>query len=108
MPISNKILCTQCGSIYHYQTFCSYRKRKPIPKKGKETELYEAFRDTVAKPYLDKKYGHVCSFKGCTETKNLDVDHKISRGARHDLKFDVKNLQYLCRYHHSLKTDGKL
>lgn len=61
----------------------------------------------MAKPYLDKKYGHACSVKGCEITESLEVDHKKTRGSRHDLKFDVKNVQYLCFYHHRLKTDGK-
>ncbi len=105
MPIEKlkKPLCSNCGSEYHYQTFCPYKKNKAIKQRGKKTEIYETFRDKVAKPYLDKKYGHVCSFKGCTETENLDVDHIKTRGAHPELKMDVKNLRYLCRYHHSLR-----
>jgi hypothetical protein len=107
VPI-DRILCTNCGSKYHYQTFCPYKKKKAISQRGKQTLLYEAFRDTVAKPYLDNKYGHVCSYKGCTRTEGLDVNHKKSRGAHAELKFELKNLEYLCREHHSLFTDGKL
>lgn len=70
--------------------------------------MWEVFRDKVAIPYLDKKYGHVCNKKGCTVDTNLDVDHIKTRGAHHELKFDVKNMQYLCRPHHREKTDGKL
>lgn len=102
MPI-DRILCTVCGSKYHYQTFCPFKKKKAISQRGKQTLLYEAFRDTVAIPYLDKKYGHVCSYKGCTKTEGLDVDHIKTRGAHAELKFDVKNLRYLCRGHHQLR-----
>ena len=98
MPIQ-KILCS-CGSTTHYPTFCPYRKRKPISKRGKKALEWQAFRDTIAIPYLDKKYGHVCSVKGCTETTNLDVDHIKTRGAHPELRLDVKNLRYLCRRHH--------
>jgi|SRR6185503_5812056 len=108
MPIANRILCTECGSKFHYQTFCPYKKKKPIPKIGKETELYNTFRDTIAKPYLDEKYGHICSVKECGMTERLEVDHVKTRGAHHELKFELKNLRYLCHDHHRLQTDGKL
>jgi len=106
MPIKRN--CIVCGSQYHYQTFCPQKARKPIRKRGKQTLLYESFRDNIAKPYLDKRYGHVCSVRGCSETENLDVDHIKTRGSRSDLKFDIKNVRYLCRYRHRLVTDGRL
>lgn len=103
-----KKLCKNCGSAYHYQTFCPNKKRKPISQKGKHARLWEVFRDKVAIPYLDKKFGHVCSIKDCKETKYLDVDHIKNRGSNPNLRYDVKNVQYLCRKHHQLKTDNKL
>lgn len=81
---------------------------KPISKRGKQTRLYETFRDKVAIPHLDKKYGHVCSVVGCDKTDNLDVDHILTRGAHPELKFDVKNLRYVCRPHHRQITDGEI
>jgi predicted restriction endonuclease len=99
-----KPLCKNCDSPYHYQTFCPQKKRKPIAARGKHAKLWEVFRDKVAIPYLDKKYGHVCSVAGCSETKNLDVDHIKNRGSNPDLRYDVKNCQYLCRAHHAEKT----
>ena len=103
-----QVICSTCGSHYHYQTFCPYRKRRPISQRGKHAKLWETFRDKVAIPYLDKKYGHVCSVKGCNETTNLDVDHIRSRGSAPHLRYQVTNCQYLCRAHHCMKTDGKL
>lgn len=112
MPI--KRLCKYCGKqMVAYNTLqnkcfdCTKKAYKPIAKKGRETKLYETFRDKVAKPYLDKKYGHVCSVKWCNVTENLEVDHIKTRGSRHDLKFDVKNMRYLCFTHHREVTDGK-
>lgn len=99
--------CTSCGSQFHYQTFCPYKKRKPITQQGKHAKLWVTFRDKVAKPYLDKKYGHICSYKGCPVTTYLDVDHIKGRGSNPHLRYDVKNMQYLCREHHRMKTDGK-
>lgn len=108
-------LCKICGiRIKAYSSLqnkcfpCTKKAYKPIAKKGRETLLYEKWRDAVAKPYLDKRYGHICSMRGCSESEGLEVDHIKTRGSRHDLKFDVKNVQYLCFYHHRLKTDGKL
>jgi len=101
-------LCANCGSPRHYQTFCPFKKHKPISKRGKQTILYETFRDTVAKPYLDGRFGHVCSMKGCDMTEGLEINHIKSRGAHYDLKYALDNLEYLCHYHHMLYTDGKL
>lgn len=82
------------------------RSTKPIKKKGKATIVYERWRDVVAKPYLDKRFGHVCFAKECDAVEALEVDHIKTRGARHDLKMDVKNVRYLCHGHHRLVTDG--
>lgn len=82
------------------------RSTKPIKKIGKETLKYNAWRDKVAKPYLDKKYGHICSVKECYETEELHIDHIRTRGARHDLKFELSNVRYLCWNHHRQVTDG--
>src|SRR5690349_16926757 len=106
--MAKEIICSSCGSNRHYQTFCTWKKRKPITQRGKHYEEWVTFRDKVAKPYLDKKYGHVCAVKGCTETENLDVDHIKARGSHPHLRYQVTNMQYLCRPHHRLKTDGKL
>ena len=104
-------LCKVCGTkIVVYNTIqnkcrsCTLKNAKPIPQQGKHARLWVTFRDKVAIPYLDKKYGHVCAFEGCTATENLDVDHIKNRGSNPDLRYDVKNLQYLCRKHHQMKT----
>lgn len=102
MPAST--ICSNCGSSFHYQTFCPYKKRKPISQQGKHARQWQVFRDKVAIPYLDKKFGHVCSVAGCTETNHLDVDHIKSRGSAPHLRYDVKNLRYLCRKHHIERT----
>lgn len=103
-----EIICTNCGSNKHYQTFCPYKKRKPISQRGKHAKIWQTFRNSIAAPYLDKKYGHVCSVRGCTETENLDMDHIKNRGSHPHLRYDVKNMQWLCRPHHQIKTEGKL
>jgi 5-methylcytosine-specific restriction endonuclease McrA len=105
MSIVRKNLCTICGSEYHYQTFCPMKKNKPITKRGKRTLEYEAFRDTVAKPYLDKRYGHIC-YK-CGSPDNLDVHHKQKRGSHVTEKMNVVNLIYLCRSCHNKEHDKK-
>lgn len=98
----NKI-CQVCGALGHSKFYCKERKRKPISHRGKQALIYEAFRDKVAIPYLDERYGHVCSFKGCNKTEGLDVDHIRPRGSNPHLKLEVTNLRYLCREHHSLR-----
>lgn len=80
------------------------RSTKPIAQRGKHAKQWAMFRDKVAKPYLDKKYGHICSVVGCNETENLDVDHIFGRGAHPELRYVVTNLRYLCRAHHVSRT----
>ena len=118
MPVNR--MCKDCGrSIIVWSTVqtrcpkCQLARSKakpatPIKQQGKHARMWATFRDKVAKPYLDKKYGRICAVKGCEESENLDVDHIKNRGSNPDLRYDVKNMQYLCRPHHSLKTDGKL
>jgi 5-methylcytosine-specific restriction endonuclease McrA len=103
--MAKPVVCKACGTNGHYQTFCPYKKRKPIPKRGKHAKKWETFRDTVAKPYLDAKYGRVCSKPGCSETTNLDVDHIKKRGSNPQLRYELTNLRYLCRPHHIEETD---
>lgn len=91
------------------------RSTKPIKKKGKATLIYEKWRDTVAKPYLDKTFGINCSRCGAPPPVNEEtgkvlrheVDHIKTRGARHDLKMVLSNVRYLCWECHRLVTDGK-
>lgn len=104
MPV-DRILCTICGSKFHYQTFCPYKKNKPIIKRGKKTLEYEYFRDNIAKPYLDNKYGHKCY--QCGSTKQLDVHHKKNRGSHISEKMNVVNLIYLCRSCHIKEHNKK-
>ena len=72
--------------------------------KGKKTLAYEHWRDTEAKPYLDKTFGHVCNVVGCDVTERLDVDHILNRSTHPDLVRSLTNVQYLCTHHHYLKT----
>ncbi len=107
-------MCKGCGrSIIVYTTLqtlcmaCSRKNYKPIPKRGKRAKEYDVWRDKIAKPYLDKRYGHVCAKRGCNVTEGLEVDHKKGRGSHPELKYQVTNLQYLCFTHHREKTEHK-
>lgn len=118
--------CIQCGTIFkRYSTIgrlcgtCSRakasikpskprtpltRSQNPIKQQGKHAKQWKLFREKVAIPYLDAKYGHVCSVVGCTETESLDVDHIFPRGSHPELRYVVTNLRYLCRPHHVART----
>ena len=104
--------CTICSGK-HYKTFCMQNPKKPIVNRvrrirptGKEYDRWRKFRDTKAIPYLDKTFGHKC--RRCGVTENLDVDHIHGRGSHPQLKYQLSNLQYLCRSCHRLKTDHLL
>lgn len=112
MPIER--LCKICGTrIKVYNTIqnkcrdCTLKNAKPIRQVGKETKLYNTWRDTVAIPYLTERYGYKCDHCKRSDV-HLDVAHKKTRGARHDLKFNVMNVRFLCRDCHRKETDGKL
>lgn len=103
--------CNICGAR-SYSDYCFIHKpRKAIKRikrpiqQGKEYERYKKFRDEVAIPYLDKNFGHKC--RCCGTAERLDVDHIHSRGSRPELKYQLSNLQWLCRSPcHRNKTDG--
>lgn len=111
MPIQR--ICKICGKkMLAYNTIqnkcreCTLKNAKPIPQRGKQAKLWETFRDQIARPYLDKKYGHVCNELSCTQTSALTVDHVLGRGSHPELRLEVTNMQYLCFTHHRQKTDG--
>lgn len=102
--------CKNCASLTHSHFSCPKRARKPLRakrpmnKRGRKTIEYEAWRDSVAKPYLDKTYGHICSHNGCEETEGLQVDHRRNRSTHPHLVMNLDNVQYLCAPHHYNKT----
>lgn len=98
--------CKICGSQWHYQTFCPMKKKKAIKQMGKQADKWTEFRDTVAIPYLDKVFRHKCVC--CGVGGKLDVDHIVEKGGHAELKYELDNLQYLCRFPcHANKTAKK-
>ena len=93
-----------------YGDYCfRHKPRKPITQRGKKTIKYEHWRDTVARPYLDAKYGRQCS--KCTKMPPLksdgtrafhDIDHinKRRMGGAPSRTMDINNIRYLCRSCH--------
>lgn len=73
---------------------------------GKEANKWTEFREETAKPYLDEKYGHLCHC--CGVGGKLDIDHIKEKGGNFKLKYDLSNLQYLCRHCHIIKTAKKV
>lgn len=83
---------------------------KFITRYGKRAREQSTWVRDVARPYLDKTFGHVCAKcgKGDYGMHILDVDHKLTKGSRPDLKQDLDNIQYLGRIPcHQDKTDHK-
>lgn len=79
-----------------------------IPRFGRRAQKLAAFIKEEARPWLDEHRGHVCSVPHCTVINPLDVDHIKGKGAHPELKYDLNNLQYLCRLHHIEKTNGQI
>lgn len=87
------------------------RAQKPIRQRGKEHGKWISFRNTVVRPYLDKKYGRGCFDCGVMPARREDgtlgyhdVDHVKGKGAHPELKNDKTNFVYRCRKHHIGKT----
>lgn len=96
--------CKHCQKTGHFPYQCRQNPKKPkrIKQKGKRTIEYEHWRDTVAKPYLDKTSGHRCV--ECGTSEGLDVAHKATRGSRADLKMVLSNVQWKCRTCHQKES----
>lgn len=106
MTIKNKP-CKECGSVWH--TGWVHKERKPMAKTrmkayGKQTTRYNQFRDTIARPYLIDKFGEKCAHCGRADLP-LDVDHIKKRGSNPELKYELSNLQLLCRKCHNRKDN---
>lgn len=95
--------CNVCGKRAYSEYCVRHKPRKPIKQRGKKAIEYEKWRDTIAKPYLDKTFGHRCV--DCGAIEGLTVDHIKTRGSRADLKKELSNVQYLCWNCHRDKTD---
>jgi 5-methylcytosine-specific restriction endonuclease McrA len=100
------VRCVICGKRAYSDHCVAHKPRKPLASRGKRTVAYEKWRDKVAKPFLDDYRGRKCAVWNCKETEDLDVDHIKGRGSHPELKMELTNVQYLCRVHHRLKTDG--
>lgn len=77
------------------------KRMKPIGKQGLR---YKSFRAKTAYPYLVATYGEKCAICGVTGLP-LDVDHKLKRGSHPELKYELTNLQLLCRACHDRKDN---
>ena len=111
--------CKDCGTeIKVYMSTqnrcrdCALKKSRPIKQRGKQALKWELFRDKVARPHLDKRDGIGCHKCGVMPPRRADgtygrhdVQHRLKRGSHPDLKFDVNNLEYLCRDCHIEETD---
>lgn len=99
--------CVKCGNKAHSEYCFRHKPRKPIRQRGKAYMAWTTYRENVAKPYLDRTVGHTCACCGRGD-RHLDVDHIINKGSRPDLKYDLNNMQYLCRPCHRAKTDRQV
>jgi hypothetical protein len=69
-------------------------RRVPIRRVGKAQLAYLIWRDTIAIPYLDRTFGHVCAC-GCGRTRNLVVDHIKERSTHPGLVRSLGNVRWL-------------
>jgi len=95
----------------HSSLSCSQKPSKPIQAKkrmnpvGKQTRRYTAFRNNVAYPALVERDSERCAMCGKTNIP-LDVDHIKKRGSHPELKYELTNLQLLCRSCHNAKDNS--
>lgn len=92
--------CKICGKRA-YSDYCfAHKARKPINQQGKKTKAYEKWKKEIAIPYLDKRYGRICSACKGEKCGNrlLDVDHIKKRSTNPALVMELSNIQYLGRF----------
>lgn len=90
-------------------------ERTPLKQLGKQGEYYRVWRNQIARPYLDKRFGRDCSLcktpppvnEETGEVGYHDVDHINKRGSHPQDKYKVKNIRYLCSNCHGKETVEK-
>lgn len=95
--------CSQCGSPGHASFGCFSKRRKPLATKrhmrkvGKIGRQWISVRNEWVKKNLPDSGVWHCHYCGCELYLNtLTLDHKLSRGRRPDLRFDLDNLVPAC------------
>lgn len=102
--------CANCGSPWHYKTFCPMTKKKRPRQQSEKEQSYQAWKEEVARPAVIARDGNKCSCcnRPARPKEKLDLDHELGKGSHPELKRDINNLQLLCRFPcHRNKTDGK-
>lgn len=119
-------VCTFCGGQGHIADRC-YKKprklpkngnplsrpnrpivvRRALPKQSQKEKDYQQWKETVARPFIIKRDGNMCSccMRPAYEGEKLDIDHIKGKGSHPSLKRDLDNFQLLCRVCHQRKTD---
>lgn len=95
---ANKV-CNVCNTLGHSGFYCKDRKFKTITKQSYKEQIYQEWKEGVARLKIIKRDGNLCQCCGrqANNEEKLDIDHIISKGSRPDLKTDLNNLQLLCR-----------
>lgn len=103
--------CLRCGKRC-YGDFCfQHKSRKAIPKQSAKEIEYQTWKEEVARPHLIWRDGNKCFCCGRAAYPNekLDIEHKLGKGTRPDLKRVLRNLRLFCRFPcHAAKTLGKV
>lgn len=73
----------------------------------KVCEICQVWKETIARPYLIKRDGNFCKCckRQAYEGEKLDIEHKLTKGSRPDLKAKLTNLRLYCRDCHRNRTD---
>lgn len=101
--------CKICGSQWHYQTFCSQKKKKRPAQQSDKEKAYQVWKETIARDYVINRDGNNCRCcnRSARKDEKLDIDHIRSKGSTPAMKTSLTNMQLLCRNCHIKKTDGK-
>lgn len=100
--MAKEVVCKNCGSNYHYQTFCPLKRREPIKvnklpnkigKAGKRTNAAVAKWKKTQEPNHEGYY--VCYICGKWITY-LVAEHVKSKARHPELRTDPNNLKPTC------------
>ncbi len=100
--MAKRVECAECGSPFHYQTFCPFKKRKAIAvnklpnkigKAGKRTQKAVQQWKKSQRPNHEGYY--ICYMCGAWVTY-LVAEHVKSKARHPELRADPNNLKPTC------------
>lgn len=93
-----------CGSTWHTAYYHKPKKpiitRKRAALRSAKEQLYQVWKEEVARPYLIERDGNRCNCckRPASTGEKLDIEHTLGKGSHPSMKKDLDNLTLMCRW----------